>query len=235
MPGELVDAPGVTNRSAYAGSVRSSRVRGGAMPSRSNHVVSTLTHTSPTSIGVSRSPPSARTYCSAPGGRSAAYGANTPSSSGREAKVLSTPKATSPVGSSLVSESLAVRVPPSPAERVCRSMPVSDSKERTSFLGSANDEWVTSTTVPPTSPPASPDVGARRRLGGRVTAHRAAAGDGEQQHRRGGGCRADACARDLHRGLPIAGANRIRFGGSAVSRTLSTLACSPVCVPRTLR
>ena len=31
-------------------------------------------------------------------------------------------------------------------------MPVSASKARTSFFGSANDEWVTSTTVPPDLP-----------------------------------------------------------------------------------
>ena len=54
MPGELDAAPGSTNRSWYVGSARSSSDSGGAMPSASNHVVSTLTHTLPLSTGVSR-------------------------------------------------------------------------------------------------------------------------------------------------------------------------------------
>ena len=107
MPGLLVEAPGVTKRSLVG---RVGEVRQGLAAARcsrsSNQVVSTLTHTWPMSIGVSLSAPSSRANSSAPAGRVGSYVANTPSSSGREAKVLSTPKATSPVGLSLVSDEL---------------------------------------------------------------------------------------------------------------------------------
>ena len=120
MPGLLVEAPGVTNRSAYAGSVRSSSVCGGSSPSSSNHALSTLTHTLAESIGTSRSPPSARAYSSG-GVTEGANGAKTPSSSGRDAKVLSTPKAASAIGLSAVRLSLVASVPASPAARTSRS------------------------------------------------------------------------------------------------------------------
>ena len=103
MPGELVAAPGGTKRSWYAGSVRSSSVSGAARPRSANQVVSTLTHTLPVSIGASRSVPSPRAR--SPRRRPAAAtpeSAKTPSSRARVAKVLSTPKATSPVGLSWV-------------------------------------------------------------------------------------------------------------------------------------
>ena len=119
MPGLLVEAPGVTSRSAYAGSVRSASVRGGSMPSRSNQVVSTLTQTLAESIGTSRSPPSARAYSSG-GVVVGVKSAKTPSPSGREAKVLSMPKAASAIGLSAVRLSLVARVPPSPAARISR-------------------------------------------------------------------------------------------------------------------
>ncbi len=119
IPGLLVEAPGVTSRSAYAGSVRSSSVCGGSRPSSSNHAVSTLTHTLAESIGTRRSPPSARAY--SPGGvADGEKSAKAPSPSGREAKVLSMPKAASAIGLSAVRLSLVASVPASPAARTSR-------------------------------------------------------------------------------------------------------------------
>ena len=119
IPGLLVEAPGVTRRSAYAGSVRSSRVCGGSMPSASNQAVSTLTHTLAESTGTSRSPPSARAYSS---GTVAVVvtSAKAPSPRGRDAKVLSMPKAASAMGLSAVRLSLVASVPASPAPRTSR-------------------------------------------------------------------------------------------------------------------
>jgi hypothetical protein len=114
-----VEAPGVTRRSAYAGSVRSSSVRGGSIPSSANHAVSTLTQTLAESIGTRRSPPSGRTYSSG-GATEGVTSAKAPSPSGREAKVLSMPKAASAIGLSAVRLSLVARVPASPAARTSR-------------------------------------------------------------------------------------------------------------------
>ena len=78
-----------------------------------------FTHTLALSTAVSAcssSPGSA--WSSTPAGASKSYGANTPSSSARDANVLSTPNATSPSGESLVSTSSLVRVPPSPTWRI---------------------------------------------------------------------------------------------------------------------
>jgi hypothetical protein len=147
IPGELVAAPEVTKRSRYAGSTRSSRDDGGATPSSANQVSSMLRHTLALSIGVSAwsSSPSRR-YWSAPSGSVAAYGANTPSSSARDAKVLSTPNATSPSGFSFVSTSLLVSAPASPEARVSSSKPLSCSNFCCSSSGSTNDSCVTRTT-----------------------------------------------------------------------------------------
>ena len=101
---------------------------GGSMPSFSNQVVSTLTHTWPTSIGVSLSAPSSRTYSSAPGAASARTSRTRPRRAAARRRCCRRRRRASPVGLSLVSESLAVSVPPSPAARVTRSMPVSASK-----------------------------------------------------------------------------------------------------------
>ena len=95
-------------------------MRGGSRPSCSNHAVSTLTHTLAESIGTSRSPPSGRAY-SAGGVAVVVTSANAPSPSGRDAKVLSMPKAASAIGLSAVRLSLVASVPASPAARTSRS------------------------------------------------------------------------------------------------------------------
>src|SRR6478735_10761520 len=121
MPGELVVAPGVTNSPSYAGSTRSSSVAGGGTSFSANQVSSMFTHTLPLSTGASTTSAPGSSYVSAPSGRVASYGANTPSSRARDANVLSTPNATSPSGLSLVSTSLLVSAPASPAARTVSS------------------------------------------------------------------------------------------------------------------
>ena len=102
---------------------------------RSNQVVSTLTHTLPTSTGVSRSPPSSRTYSSAPAGRSARTSRTRPRRAAARRRCCRRRRRRRRWGCPWSATSLAVSVPPSPAERVSRSMPVSDSKERDELLG----------------------------------------------------------------------------------------------------
>ena len=115
-------------------------------------MVSTLTHTLPVSTGTSRSVPSSSAKSSAPAGSVTPESAKTPASSAREAKVLSTPNATSPVGLSLVSTNRLVSVPASPTDRTSRVRPESASNFLSSFLGSAKESWVTSTTSDGTAP-----------------------------------------------------------------------------------
>ncbi len=119
------------------------------MPSSANQAVSTLTQTLALSIGVSTwsSSPGSR-YWSAPAGSSASYDANTPSSSAAPAKVLSTPNATSPIGSPWVTVSLLVSSPPSPAGLWVSEQPDSSSKSSTTFLGRSKESCVTRTTSP---------------------------------------------------------------------------------------
>ena len=117
-----------------------------------NQPVSTFTQTLPVSTGTSRSVPSSRAKSSAPSGIVTSESAKTPASRARLAKVLSTPKATSPVGESWVSTSLLVNAPASPLERRVSSKPVSLSKARSSFLGRVNESCVTRTTSVGTLP-----------------------------------------------------------------------------------
>src|SRR3954470_6112925 len=112
-----------------------------------------FTQTSPVSIGQSRPPSPGTTYSPAPGGSRTSVRAKTPASSARLANVLSTPNATSPVGSFWVSTSLLVSVPPSPAGWTTREYPDCSSNRLTSDLGSTNESCVTSSTslLPPGS------------------------------------------------------------------------------------
>ena len=92
-----------TKRFLYSGLVRSSKVAGGVWPCSVNQAVSTLTQTSPKSMGA-RAGVLSTTYWSAPWGRStAAVVSMTFSVRTREAKELSMPKTASPSGASLVS------------------------------------------------------------------------------------------------------------------------------------
>jgi len=126
--------------------------------------------------------------------------------------VLSTPKATSPVGSSLVSTSLLVRAPASPLCRMTSLRPKSFSNFAFSSFGRLKESWVTRTTcseplseasssLPPLS---EQDVSARTVV---IVIARAR----------------------LRIVTPFAGANRSRFGGSAAVSALSArVAGSPV-------
>ena len=75
------------------------------------------------------------------------YGSNTPASSARESRVLSTPNSTSPSGLPAVSAALLTTSPASPSLTSAMVMPVRAVKSVSSDFVSANESCVMSVTV----------------------------------------------------------------------------------------
>src|SRR3954447_4215045 len=104
-------------------------------------------HTSPWSTGVSRCDGSSWYSSGTPSSAAGAYFSNTPASSARERKVLSTPKNTSPIGFDLVRITWLSAAPASPDCRTLTLTPVCFVKAASTDFDTAKESWVTSVIV----------------------------------------------------------------------------------------
>lgn len=77
----------------------------------------------------------------------ASYDWNSPLSSARDSRVLSTPKKTSPCGLSLVRMALLTACPASPSLRTLTLYPDCFSKSSSTLFDTAHESWLTSVTV----------------------------------------------------------------------------------------
>src|SRR6478672_13859987 len=104
-------------------------------------------HTSPWSTGVRRCEESSWYSSGTVDSALGAYFANTPASSARERKVLSTPKNTSPIGFDLVRTTWLSAAPASPDCKTFTVVPVCFVKAASTDLDTANESCVTSVMV----------------------------------------------------------------------------------------